>query len=98
VSEQLSLGIDAATVRLRTCCASAPGAPHGEGCTNPNLAFFNDDGSPRRLLWCSDSARLGGPCPYTEPRVSRADGSLLPPIGLALMPAGGCCKDIVSRG
>lgn len=37
---------------------------------NPNARFFNGDGTPRRLLWCSDvvaaAVRAGGdpPCPY----------------------------------
>lgn len=48
---------------------------------NPNAHFFNADGSPKRLLWCSDSARLGGPCPYLGDRAR-------------FRPAGGCCKDI----
>lgn len=66
---------------------------------NPNAHFFNADGSPKRLLWCSDSARLGGPCPYLEPRPSLSEpGTTLPPIGRDRMPAGGCCKDLASEG
>jgi hypothetical protein len=37
---------------------------------NPNAGWFDNVGRPRRLLWCSDSPRLGGRCPYglEEPR------------------------------
>jgi hypothetical protein len=38
---------------------------------NPNAHLFDADGKPRRLLWCSDSARLGGPCPYDDPARAR---------------------------
>jgi hypothetical protein len=48
---------------------------------SPNAWMFNADGSPKRLLWCSDTARLGGPCPYTGERAR-------------FRPAGGCCKDL----
>jgi hypothetical protein len=49
---------------------------------NPNAHLFDADGKPRRLLWCSDSARLGGPCPYDDPARAR------------FAPAGPCCKTI----
>lgn len=72
---------------------------------NPNAHFFNEDGSPRRLMWCSDSVRIAWRkgvevgCPYTDPRPSLADpGTVLPPIGLRHRPAGGCCKDIEPIG
>lgn len=52
---------------------------------NPNAHLFNEDGSPKRLLWCSDSARMGGPCPYTGARLKHR-------------PAGGCCKDLAREG
>ena len=45
---------------------------------NPNAWMFNRDGSPKRLLWCSDGARQGGPCPYAAGEV----------------PLGVCCKDL----
>jgi hypothetical protein len=71
---------------------------------NPNADFFNEDGSPKRLLWCSDTVRIAfnrgedAPCPYLEPRPSRAEpGTMLPPIGADKMPAGGCCKDLAAR-
>lgn len=48
---------------------------------NPNAHLFDADGKPRRLLWCSDSARKGGPCPYLGEKAR-------------FRPAGGCCKDI----
>lgn len=51
---------------------------------NPNAWMFDEQGRPRRLLWCSDTARLGGPCPYVGDRAR-------------FMPAGGCCKDLVRR-
>lgn len=51
---------------------------------NPNARFFGPDGEPRRLLWCSDSARMGGPCPYLGDKER-------------FMPRGGCCKDLVER-
>jgi hypothetical protein len=51
---------------------------------SPNAHFFNADGSPKRLLWCSDSARLGGPCPYVGAKAR-------------FRPAGGCCKDLAVR-
>lgn len=37
---------------------------------NPNAWIFDNVGRPRWLLWCRDSARLGGRCPYglEEPR------------------------------
>jgi hypothetical protein len=54
-----------------------PGRP------NPNAAFLNADGTPKRLLWCSDEARLGGPCPY-------ATGSGRE----RFKPDGPCCKEI----
>lgn len=50
---------------------------------NSNAAFFNPDGSPKRLLWCSDEARLGGPCPY---RPGSGKERFHPP--------GPCCKEI----
>lgn len=37
-----------------------------------------------RLLWCSDDARLGGPCPYLGERAR-------------FRPDGGCCKDLTAR-
>lgn len=49
---------------------------------NPNRALLDDHGRPRWLLWCSDGARMGGPCPYTGPRAR-------------FRPAGGCCKQLV---
>jgi hypothetical protein len=52
---------------------------------NPNTDFFDSSGKPRRLLWCSDSARMGGPCPYVGDRAR-------------FLPAAGCCKDIRARG
>lgn len=48
---------------------------------NPNAWMFNADGSPRRLLWCSDTARMGGPCPYVGAKAR-------------YRPPGGCCKDL----
>lgn len=44
-------------------------------------ALFNADGTPRRLLWCSDDVRRDPslPCPYVD--------------GLA--PCGECCKAIM---
>lgn len=68
---------------------------------NPNAAWFDADGRPRRLMWCSDTVRIAhragesAPCPYLEPHPrSRADATVLPPIGARHMPAGGCCKDL----
>lgn len=69
---------------------------------NPNAHFFNEDGTAKRLMWCSDTVRIAfnagepAPCPYTEehPR-SRADPEMLPPKGERYRPAGGCCKDLV---
>lgn len=68
---------------------------------NPNAWMFHADGSPKRLLWCSDTVRIAfhrgepAPCPYTEPHPrSRVDTELLPPIGIEHRPPGGCCKDI----
>lgn len=52
-----------------------------EGKPNVNTAFFNADGSPRRLFWCSDGARLGGPCPFVGEKEKHR-------------PMGGCCKDL----
>lgn len=49
---------------------------------NPNAHMFTADGRPRRLMWCSDDARLGGPCPYKG-----AKGKY--------RPAGGCCKKLI---
>lgn len=46
---------------------------------DPNAWMFNADGSPKRLLWCSDDARGGGPCPYAGRAV----------------PCGVCCKELV---
>jgi hypothetical protein len=51
----------------------------------PNAHLLRADGTPRRLLWCSDSVRMahhaGEPvrCPYQGRRV----------------PCGECCLDIV---
>jgi hypothetical protein len=85
VSEQLAL--DVTEPRTFTCCgAPCPNdrqsrpSDHAPDCSNPNLWMFDAEGNPRRLLWCSDSARLGGPCPYV-------DGEA---------PAGGCCKELAA--
>ncbi len=48
---------------------------------SPNAWMFDESGRPRRLLWCSDNARKGGPCPYVGDREQ-------------FRPAGGCCKDL----
>lgn len=50
---------------------------------NPNAHLF-EHGQPRRLLWCSDTARLGGACPHAGERER-------------FRPAGGCCKDLAGR-
>lgn len=57
---------------------------------NPNAWMFNADGTPRKLLWCSDSVRIAWrkglelSCPYEGERAR-------------FMPGGVCCKD-VERG
>lgn len=50
---------------------------------NPNADLFDESGRPRRLLWCSDSARMGDPCPYTGEKAR-------------FMPEGGCCKTLAA--
>lgn len=57
----------------------------GDAPVNPNAHLFNPDGTPRRLLWCSDTARMGGPCPYLGERAR-------------FRPAGGCCKSLAKEG
>jgi hypothetical protein len=47
---------------------------------NPNAHLFDADGNPRHLLWCSDSARKGGPCPYVGEKAR-----FRPAV---------CCKDV----
>jgi hypothetical protein len=53
----------------------------------PDAAFFDADGRPRKLLWCSDTVRIahrrGEPaeCPYTGDRAR-------------FMPGGVCCFDV----
>lgn len=54
-----------------------------EPATNPNAHLYDEHGKPRRLLWCSDTARMGGPCPYTGERAR-------------FRPTGGCCKDLAA--
>jgi hypothetical protein len=54
------------------------------GKPNPNGHLFNDDGTPKRLLWCSDTARKGGPCPYIGAKAK-------------FMPGGVCCKTLAAR-
>lgn len=90
MSDQLAL--DVAPARAYECCGEpcgpighdprAGGFPHAQDCANPNIGKWIDgEGRPLRLLWCSDSARMGGPCPYVGDRAR-------------FMPAGGCCKAI----
>lgn len=69
-----------------------------------NTHLFNDDGTPKRLMWCCDRVRIGWdngidvPCPFTQGRVSYADpDTMLPPIGVDKMPEGQCCKTITDR-
>lgn len=56
---------------------------------NPNADWFNEAGTPKRLLWCSDTIRIGWtkgvdvPCPYLGDRAR-------------FRPAGGCCKDLAA--
>jgi len=52
---------------------------------NPNAHFFTADGEPRRLLWCSDAARLSGICPYVGEKQR-------------YRPHGGCCFDLEAAG
>lgn len=50
---------------------------------NPNAWMFNADGTPRKLMWCSDTVRIAWrrgeelPCPYPD-----------------RPPGGECCKEI----
>lgn len=48
---------------------------------NPNAWMFTRDGKPKRLMWCTDDAHLGGPCPYEGRDV----------------PLGVCCKALVTQ-
>lgn len=70
MTEQLALDLAPAT------------APETE---NPNAYFFTPSGEPRRLMWCSDSARLTGICSYIEDKAR-------------FRPHGGCCLDLEGRG
>lgn len=52
---------------------------------NPNAALFHPDGSPRRLLWCSEDPEVRSgvkPCPYLGRPV----------------PCGECCHDVLLDG
>lgn len=49
---------------------------------NPNAHMLDREGQPRRLMWCSDGARLGRGCPYLGERAR-------------FRPAGGCCVELV---
>lgn len=88
VSDQLQIDLLAGEAPTFTCCQAlvpldrqARPSDHAPGCSNPNLAMFDENGDPKRLLWCSDTARKGGPCPYVGERAR-------------FRPAGGCCKDL----
>lgn len=95
MSADAQLALDVEPERAYVCCGAPCGPmsrpsgsmqfPHREGCANPMIGRWMDRfGRPLRLLWCSDTARLGGACPYT--------GGL--PAAFAA--SGGCCKDIVA--
>lgn len=49
---------------------------------NPNAHMFDREGKPRRLMWCSDAARMGKGCPYVGEKAR-------------FRPPGGCCLDLV---
>jgi hypothetical protein len=52
---------------------------------NANAGWFKPDGTPRRLLWCSDDPEVRSgvkPCPYEGRRV----------------PCGECCHDVLLDG
>lgn len=60
------------------------GSASDTGSASASGLASRDRGTPPRLLWCSDTARLGGACPYTGDRAKHR-------------PAGGCCKDLAAR-
>lgn len=98
MTDQLALSLDAATDRVYLCCgAPAPPPftdpphfdhPHAEDCPNPNVGTYIDRyGRIIARLWCSDDARLGGPCPY---------GGHHPPPGPNVVDPynNACCKEV----
>jgi hypothetical protein len=70
VTDQLDLGLE---------------IPREPAKPSANAHLFDENGRMRRLLWCSDDARLGGSCPYVGEKAR-------------FMPEGGCCKDLVLDG
>lgn len=57
---------------------------------NPNAHLYNEDGTAKKLLWCSDSVRIS---------FHRGEAAACPYVGgrERFRPGGGCCLDLVQQ-